>query len=499
MRRLLLVVLLVGVGLLSSRFSEVMAATLTVSTTDDCNVANCGSLRDAINQANASPGADTISITAQGTLTLTSNLPTITDTLTIVGPGQANFSIAATCAACRALASTVALTASGFTVSTAQNGGIVIINGTADVHDVTVRNIGTGGGLVAAFQAGGQSASLANVNITGNNASDSTIGLLVFTGTVTVSGSNLTGNTVAVGQSGGTLTIRNSLIADNVSHSDSPGGFAHVGGTLIVDNSLVARNSGTEGGAYHQFTGGSATFNNTTFFGNSAPVGGALLMESPGSLSLNNVTITGNSSAPGGLQVLSGTAVVRNTIIAGNTGANCSGPITSQGNNLSSDGTCNLTAVGDKPSTQPGFATGTLASNGGPTQTVALAANSPAVDAGSSAAPSCSTGSTDQRGFPRVTDGNGDGTAVCDIGAYELAAFVQATTTPAATATAVAPTPFVLQPIPQVFQNPGAIAAVAGNRPSMPTPREAVAPTAAQPLVIMPPHTGDAGLLADEE
>ncbi|NJP07127.1 MAG: hypothetical protein HC837_16665 [Chloroflexaceae bacterium] len=56
-----------------------------------------------------------------------------------------------------------------------------------------------------------------------------------------------------------------------------------------------------------------------------------------------------------------------------------------------------------------------LANNGGPAQTLALPANSPAIDAGSTT--SCPA--TDQRGIARPVDGNGDGTAICDVGAYE--------------------------------------------------------------------------------
>jgi hypothetical protein len=66
------------------------AATLTVATTAD---SGAGSLRQAILDANASPGADQITITATGSLTLASALPAITDDLSIVGPGMAQLTI----------------------------------------------------------------------------------------------------------------------------------------------------------------------------------------------------------------------------------------------------------------------------------------------------------------------------------------------------------------------------------------------------------------------
>jgi hypothetical protein len=62
---------------------------------------------------------------------------------------------------------------------------------------------------------------------------------------------------------------------------------------------------------------------------------------------------------------------------------------------------------------------GPLADNGGPTQTHALLPGSMALDGGSTSTGPTSCPVIDQRGETRPVDSDGDGTAICDAGAFE--------------------------------------------------------------------------------
>jgi predicted outer membrane repeat protein len=134
-----------------------------------------------------------------------------------------------------------------------------------------------------------------------------------------------------------------------------------------------------------------------------------------------NSTFSGNSAAAhgGAIAANCGVVTLSNTIMAHSpTGGNCYGTITSGGNNLDSGNTCAFAARGDRINTIPRL--GPLANNGGTTQTMALMAGSPAIDAGNNlicAAPPVNN--VDQRGVGRPIDGNENGIVICDIGAFE--------------------------------------------------------------------------------
>ena len=104
---------------------------------------------------------------------------------------------------------------------------------------------------------------------------------------------------------------------------------------------------------------------------------------------------------------------IQDTLVASNSGGNCAftAALPSVLTDLSNDTSCQGFTVVSDPKIGP------LADNGGKTMTHALLPGSPAIDAatGGGSAPAI-----DQRDVSRPLDGNGDGTATNDIGAYEF-------------------------------------------------------------------------------
>ena len=238
------------------------------------------------------------------------------------------------------------------------------------------------------------------------------------------------------------VDISNLTIADGDTFTGSGAGLLNSGtGTVTVTSSTFMDSQSSDdaggGGAVANTGAGITNLTNCTFSGNITSGDGGAIYATAGTINILNTTIAGNAALifatepanGGGVANAGGTINVKNTIIAGNfadnNGFDVFGAFTSQGNNLISDGTDSTGFTngvnGDQVGTfnwpiDPGL--DFLNDNGGPTQTFALFAFSPAIEAGNNTgAPA-----TDQRGIARP-----QGSKV-DIGAYELEAFVVNTT-----------------------------------------------------------------------
>jgi hypothetical protein len=215
---------------------------------------------------------------------------------------------------------------------------------------------------------------------------------------------------------GGGLTLTDSTVSGNANGGEPYAGiWNYADSTMTIIDSTIAKNS-SDGAA------GAGIYNTAT-------------------MTVIASTISGNTG--GG--IYSGqdvTATLGATIVAGNTGGpNCvaydAASLDSAGYNLTNDATgtaCSFTAATDLVDKSP--ALGSLASNGGPTQTLLPGAKSPAADVipktttlrGVTVCPG-----TDQRGVARP----GHGETRCTIGAVEAALTSPTTTSVTLTPTTV--------------------------------------------------------------
>jgi predicted outer membrane repeat protein len=307
-------------------------------------------------------------------------------------------------------------------------GGGIAATGTLSVQNSVVSGNtagNAGGGVYGNSRVDIAYSTVANNNTSGATSSSNGGGGVFSAGFVSVVRSDVMNNTSA-SAGGGVyasqgVTVTNSTVSGNIASNGSGGGLysnpATTGSGVAVTGSTIESNTaqGNGGGVL----GGTVGLANSTLTGNVASgTGGGV---QAGDLMTNYATIASNqSTGAGGGANFATSADIDGTILYGNTsGAGVP-------DDVSSAGTAAITGQYDiirasSPAVPAGTLNcdpqlGTLADNGGPTQTMALGAGSCAIDAAAST-PSVDT---DQRGFARPTGGTTP--ALADIGAYEAGA-----------------------------------------------------------------------------
>ena len=419
--RIIWIVCLSSMALLfSASPNPVYAATFVVDSTDDAVDANPGdgvcatatnvcTLRAAIQEANALPGADIIEIPA-GIYTL--SIPGTLEDDAATGDLD--------------IRQAVTIIGAGPTSTIIDGGGLDrvfdLITFAGQQYDVTIENltIRNGGNLPAGTAnvgagIGQRSNTTGIVNLTLNN--------VIITANDNVNNGGGVGfarNFSAIGTP--SLTINNSVINGNFASS---GAGIQCGGCLLTLNNTTIHNNNasTNGGGIEISTNFSVVqLVNSTVSGNSANNNGGGIAKGFGSgtiavnfstITLNTADANNSGTGDGGGIFANSNTTIQNSIMQGNfdlstpalNDCNSDTNISSNGHNVVGAG-C---PSGGTEDTTAAASLGALAGNGGPTLTHMPQSGSPAIDAGDNA--TCPA--ADQRGQLR-TD------YTCDIGAVEV-------------------------------------------------------------------------------
>lgn len=339
------------------------------------------SLREAVQMANDSAGADTITFAPNliGLIRLTEGEIEITDTLTINGDGR------------------ITITGDGAGDDVTGVGGITDVSASGDAQldantrifnataDLTLSGLAlTGGRTTADYAPGGAVFSSGAITIRDSViAGNSTIGLESFGGGIYAAGD---------------VILNNTVVSGNVAYNDEApgGGVASYGAITAISSTITGNASGDEGGGLASDVDVSVV--NSIVLGNIAG-------------SDYNDEVAENSDTTGdGLITVTGANIIGFDAPAFDTSLYVS--TGSTGTVINADQSAVFATLEDNY----GIQAGALGLNGGIFPTIALAngLDNPALDA------TATTGS-DLRGFPRGIDlVSVDNGGISDIGSFEL-------------------------------------------------------------------------------
>jgi len=372
------------------------------------------SLRAAIQEANATAGADTIS------------LPANKYALKIVGAGEdaaatGDLDISDDLAIVGAGAKATVIIGKKDRVFHVQSGTVV------SMADLTISKgaVGKKGDLGNAFGGGGVrnegDLTLSGVLVSGNKAADDGGGLSNDGGTltlvaVTVSKNKSGDDAGGIDNDGGALIMTGTTVEKNKA-ADEAGGMETEGGAITaIDCTISSNTAKDDGGGVNLEQGGTFAGTNVTISGNKAKAegGGLNIEDGLSSATLISATLANNKAKEGGgVFNDSGTISISSSLFHKNKKTTCVGTITSGGGNVEDSNDCGL--GGSDLGGAGKLKVKGLKNNGGSTKTHALVAGNPAIDAGNDV--DCPA--NDQRGVARI-DVAGVGTATCDAGAYEF-------------------------------------------------------------------------------
>ncbi len=312
------------------------------------------------------------------------------------------------------------------------NGGGIYNSGIVDVCDSTISSNSareSGGGI---FNSNGANLTVSNSTLSSNFAESGSGGGISNSNNanLTVSNSTLSSNSVGIGSGGGidnngTMNVSNSTLSGNRANSylstlyNRGGGIYNTGISTVSNSTLIGNVAGQKGGGIYNSAGATLTLVFSTLTLNSAANGGGVfngpefyppaINSPPGTANVGNTIIAAN---------LLSTNNLNSNLITDGVNPDVSGTFSSNGYNLIGDstGSTGFDATGDIVGTSDNPIDPRLAPldfNGGPTQTIALLPDSPAIDAGDPTVLNTDP-TSDQRGFPRVSN------VGSDIGAFEF-------------------------------------------------------------------------------